>query len=90
MAAEKALKDTKEQIKFAQREARVATTLNEQHEIQQKIQKLEKLQRKQRQDIFQVEDEIIVKRDGLIESLEKRLTQKTENKTLFIIEWTVV
>jgi hypothetical protein len=90
LAAEKALKDTKEQIKFAQREARVATTLNEQHEIQQKIQKLEKLQRKQRQDIFQVEDEIIVKRDGLIESLEKRLTQKTENKTLFIIEWTVV
>lgn len=90
LAAEKALKDTKEQIKFAQREARVATTLNEQHEIQQKIQKLEKLQRKQRQDIFQVEDEIIVKRDGLIESLEKRLTQKTENKTLFIIEWSVV
>jgi len=90
LAAEKALKDTKEQIKFAQREARVATTLNEQHEIQQRIQKLEKLQRKQRQDIFQVEDEIIVKRDSLIESLEKRLTQKTQTETLFTIEWSVV
>jgi superfamily II DNA/RNA helicase len=89
-AAERALKDTKEQIKLAQRQARVATTLDEQHEIQQKIQKLEKLQRKQRQEIFQVEDEIIVKRDGLIESLEKRLTQKTEFKTLFTIEWAVV
>ena len=90
LAAERALKDTKEQIKLAQRQARVATTLDEQHEIQQKIQKLEKLQRKQRQEIFQVEDEIIVKRDNLIESLEKRLTQKTETKTLFTIEWAVV
>ena len=90
LAAERSLRDTKEQIKFAQREARVAATLNEQHEIQQKIQKLEKLQRKQRQDIFQVEDEIIVKRDNLIELLEKRLTQKTETKTLFTIEWAVL
>jgi truncated hemoglobin YjbI len=90
LAAEKALKDTKEQLKLAQRQARLAITLDEQHEIQQKIQKLEKLQRKQRQEIFQVEDEIIVKRDGLIESLEKRLTQKTEFETLFTIEWAVV
>ena len=89
-SAERALKDTKEQIKLAQRQARLATTLDEQHEIQQKIQKLEKLQRKQRQDIFQVEDEIIIKRDSLIESLERRLTQKTETKTLFTIEWEVV
>lgn len=90
LAAERALRDTKEQIKLAQRQARVATTLDEQHEIQQKIQKLEKLQRKQRQEIFQVEDEIIDKRDGLIDSLEKRLTQKTETHTLFTIEWAVV
>lgn len=90
LAAERALRDTKEQIKLAQRQARVATTLDEQHEIQQKVQKLEKLQRKQRQEIFQVEDEIIVKRDGLIEALEKRLTQKTETQTLFTIEWAVV
>ena len=90
LAAERALKDTKEQIKLAQRQARVSITLDEQHDIQQKIQKLEKLQRKQRQEIFQVEDEIIVKRDSLIESLEKRLTQKTETKTLFTIEWAVI
>lgn len=90
LAAEKALKDTKEQIKIFQRQARLATNLDEQHEIQQKIQKLEKQQRRQRQEIFQVEDEIIVKRDGLIEALERRLTQKTESKRLFTIEWAVV
>lgn len=90
LAAEKALRDTKEQIKVAQRQARLATNLDEQHEIQQRIQKLEKQQRRQRQEIFQVEDDIIEKRDALIESLEKRLTQKTESKTLFSLEWAVV
>jgi len=90
LAAEKALKDTKEQIKILQRQARLATHLAEQHDIQQKIQKLEKQQRRQRQEIFQVEDSIIEKRDALIESLERRLTQKTESERLFTIEWSVV
>lgn len=90
LAAEKALKDTKEQIKIFQRQARLATNLDLQHEIQQKIQKLEKQQRRQRQEIFQVEDSIIEKRDSLIESLERRLTQKTESERLFTIEWDVI
>jgi Helicase conserved C-terminal domain len=90
LAAEKALKDTKEQIKILQRQARIATNLDEQHEVQQRIIKLEKQQRRQRQEIFKVEDEIIEKRDALIESLERRLTQKTESQTLFSIEWQVI
>lgn len=90
LAAEKALKDTKEQIKILQRQARLATHLDEQHDIQQKIQKFEKQQRRQRQEIFQVEDSIIEKRDALIDTLERRLTQKTEAERLFIIEWQVV
>ena len=72
------------------RQARQAVTLEEQHAIQQQIQKLEKQQRRQRQEIFQVEDSIIEKRDALIESLERRLSQKTESEQLFTIEWAVV
>ncbi len=90
LAAERALKDTKEQIKLLQRQARQATSLEEQHEIQQRIQKLEKQQRRQRQEIFNVEDEICAKRDVLVTQLEKRLTQKTESKQLFTIRWAVV
>jgi SNF2 family DNA or RNA helicase len=90
LASEKALKDTKEQIKLCRRQARVAVSLDEQHEIQQKIQKLEKQQRRQRQEIFQVEDSIMEKRDALINSLERRLAQKTESTRLFTIEWAVV
>jgi superfamily II DNA/RNA helicase len=89
LSAEKALADTKEQIKASRREARQAVTLEEQHQIQEKIQKLERQQRHQRQEIFKVEDEIMGKRDALIESLEKRLAQRTTTETLFTIEWAV-
>ena len=90
LSAEKALVDTKEQIKALRRQARQAATLAEQHEIQEKIQKLERQQRRQRQEIFKVEDEITDKRDRLVESLEKRLAQKTSRETLFTIRWSVV
>lgn len=90
LSAEKALKITKEAIKIAQRQARLATNLEQQREIQQQIQKLEKQQRRQRQEIFQVEDEIIEKRDALIKSLEKRMSQRTDSQRLFILAWTVV
>jgi len=89
LSAEKALADTKEQIKALRRQARQTVTLAEQHEIQEKIQKLERQQRRQRQDIFKAEDEIMEKRDGLIDSLERRLAQRTETETLFTIRWAV-
>jgi hypothetical protein len=90
LSAEKALADTKEQIKALRRQARQAVTLDEQHAVQEKIQKLERQQRRQRQDIFTAEDEIMEKRDGLIDQLERRLAQRTETETLFTIQWRVV
>lgn len=90
LAAEKALKDTKEQIKVLRRQARQAVTLQEQHEIQEKMRRLERQQRRQRQEIFRIEDEIMEKRDRLIDELEKRLAQKTTTETLFAIRWAVV
>lgn len=89
LSAEKALTDTKEQIKAQRRQARQAVTLDEQHLIQQQIQKLEKQQRRQRQEIFKVEDEIMEQRDALITSLERRLAQNTTTEELFPIRWAV-
>lgn len=90
VAAEKSLKDTKEQIKALRRQARQAQTLEEQHEIQEKLLQLERRQRKQRQEIFTVEDEIEQKRDELIAALEKRLSQSQTAERLFTIRWEVV
>ena len=89
LSAEKALKDTKEQIKVYRRQARQAVTLEVQHKIQEQIRKLDRQQRRQRQEIFQVEDAIVEQRDQLIDQLEKRLTQRTETDTLFTIRWAV-
>jgi len=90
VAAEKELADTKAQIKAVRRQSRLATTLDEQNDLQQKLTALEKKQRKQRQQIFEVEDQIAEKRDKLIDSLQKRMSQKTKAISLFTIQWRVV
>jgi hypothetical protein len=87
--AEQALRNTREQIKVAQREARQATTLAEQQAIQERIARLERQQRKQRQEIFQVEDEIHDQRDQLITRLTQRMTQKVQTEHLFTLQWEV-
>ncbi len=90
VAAEKELRDTKERIKALNRQARLATTTEEQHAIQEQVKDLEKQKRRQRQRIFDVEDEIMAKRDSLIEKLEKRMRQRTNVEPLFTIRWSVV
>lgn len=89
-AAEKELKDTKARLKLINRQARQATTTAEQMELQRQIVDLEKKQRRQRQRIFEVEDQIIEKRDALIARLEQQMQQKTTRERLFIIRWAVV
>jgi ERCC4-related helicase len=89
LAAEQALKNTKEQIKAAQREARQATMLAEQQAIQERIAKLERQKRRQQQEIFDVSDEIQDKREALIDELTRRMTQKVSNENLFTITWSV-
>jgi ERCC4-related helicase len=90
VAAEKELADTKAQIKAVRRQSRVATTLDEQNSLQEKLRDLEKKQRKQRQQIFEIEDQIAEKRDRLIDSLQRRMKQKTHSSSLFTIQWEVV
>jgi ERCC4-related helicase len=90
VAAEKELADTKAQIKSLRRHSRLATTLDEQNDLQHKLSDLEKKQRKQRQQIFEIEDRIAEKRDTLIDRLQQRMTQKTHSTHLFTIQWEVV
>lgn len=89
LASEEALKDTKARIAQIKRDARKAPTLEEQSELQNQLRDLERQQRRQRQQIFDVEDEIMAKRDELIEALQERLTQTTEAEHLFTIRWQV-
>ncbi len=90
IAAEKELKDTKAQIKMLNRQSRQAENLEQQRGIQEKIKQLERKKCRQRQQIFDIEDEIMEKRDNLIDALEKRLEQKATVNELFTIRWAVV
>ena len=90
IASEKALSDTKARIKALNRQARMAATIAEQRDLQERIRKLERIKRRQRQQIFDVEDQIEAKRDTLINALEKRMQQRTAVDTLFTIRWSVV
>jgi hypothetical protein len=90
MAAEEALRNTKARIAQLKRDARKAATLQEQENLQRELAELERKQRRQRQEIFEVEDEIIAKRDELIASLQQRMQEKTETQTLFTLRWQVV
>lgn len=89
LASEEALKDTKAKIAQVKRDARKAPTLEEQSELQNQLRDLERQQRRQRQQIFNVEDEIMAKRDELIEALQERLTHTTTTEHLFTIRWQV-
>ena len=90
LATEEGLRDTKARIAQLKRDARKAATLQEQSGIQNELRELERRQRKQRQDIFSVEDEIIERRDALIEQLEKRIQQHTETTNLFTLRFCVI
>ena len=82
--------DIKSRIRAAGRQARLAPTLDEQSRVQQTIRDLETTKRKQRQEIFAAEDQIMEKRDQLIEALHRRMSQKTSRTRLFMIRWEVV
>ncbi len=88
--AEQALRNTREQIRIAQREARQATTLADQQAIQERVVKLERQQRRQRQEIFDVEDDVQIQREQLIEQLTQRMTQRVATNNLFTVAWTIV
>lgn len=90
MAAQKELDDTKHQIRDLQRRSRQAPTIEEQHSLQEEIANLERKKRTLRERIFDIEDEIAEKRDTLVESLEKRMQQKTTVTPVFTIRWSVI
>lgn len=89
MVAQKELDDTKRQIRDLQRRSRQAPTMEEQRSLQEEIAGLERNKRRLREKIFDIEDEIAEKRDHLVESLEKRMQQKTIATPVFTIRWSV-
>ncbi len=89
-AAESQLQEVKKQIKQLTRQSRQVSSPLEQHRLHRSITELETRRRQLRKKIFEVEDEIVIKRDDLIQVLEKRMARRVEVNHLFTIRWAVV
>jgi len=86
-SSEKALKDIKKRIRELRNESSKSADLTERLRLQDEISEAERRQRKMRQEIFEVEDQINVKRDELVGAIRSKLQQKVETEQLFSIRW---
>lgn len=87
LGLEREIKDIDRQIKEARRAASAALTLEEKLTGQKRIKSLENHRKERRRSLFDAQDDIDAKREGLIENIEGRLKASSESETLFTIRW---
>ncbi|MEN8132260.1 MAG: SNF2-related protein [Pseudomonadota bacterium] len=87
---EQEIKEIDREIKEVRRTAAAAPTLEEKLNWQKQQRELEQKRNKLRRELFDRQDEVEEKRNELINELEKQLTQRAEEKELFVIEWELV
>jgi ERCC4-related helicase len=89
LGLEREIKDIDRQIKEARRGATAALTLEEKLSGQKQIKALEAQRSQKRRNLFDAQDEVEVKRDAFIQTLEAKLTQTTKSEELFCIRWSL-
>ena len=86
---ERELKELDREIKSTKKEARQASSLDAKVALHKKAKELEKQRNDKRRRLFEAQDEVDERKDGLIEEIEQRLKQRTEDVALFTIRWCV-
>ncbi len=84
---EREIKELDRAIKESRTNSKGAATLAEKLEYQKEQRTLEASRDKKRRELFERQDEIQQRRDGLIDELEKQLEQKITNRTILNCEW---
>ncbi|MFN8728315.1 MAG: SNF2-related protein [Planctomyces sp.] len=85
--AELDLDRLRREIREARRQADLAETVQLRQEAQDRLAELERRRRRQRQEIFDLEDEIEKKRQGLISQLRQHATKTSRIETIFVTRW---
>jgi ERCC4-related helicase len=88
-AAEIALDTLRREIRAARRASDIAETVQLREEAERAVAELERKRRRLRRDIFDLEDEIEIKRKELIQGMRDRMAQKSECERLYTIRWIV-
>ena len=86
---ERELKELDREIKSTKKEARQASGLDAKVALHKKAKELERQQNDKRRRLFETQDEVDARKDGLIEDIEQRLKQRMEDVALFTIRWCV-
>lgn len=86
---EREIKELDRNIKETRTKSKGAATLAEKLDMQKAQRDLEAQRDRKRRELFQRQDEIQARRDGLIDELEKQLQQQIVIRTLFVCEWEV-
>jgi adenine-specific DNA-methyltransferase len=84
------LKELDREIKFLKTESKKILKLDEKLKAQKDIKELEKKRNNKRRTLFEAQDEIDSRKEGLIEGVEARLRQQIRDDKLFAIRWRVV
>ena len=87
---ESKIKDLDREIREAKKSASLARSLNNKLEIQKQVKQLEATRKEKRKRLFDSEDEIDNRRDGLISDTERRLQVQESESELFTIRWHLI
>lgn len=84
------LKELDREIKCLKTESKKILKLDEKLKAQKEIKELEKKRNTKRRTLFEAQDEIDSRKEGLIEGVEARLRQQISTNELFFVRWSLV
>ena len=76
-------------IREARREAGLAAALQQKLDAQRTVRELETFRNGKRRELYEAQDQIDSRRDGLIREVEARLQRQQHAETLFTLRWTL-
>ena len=89
LSLEREIKDLDAEIRLRKADARKLSDLESKVQERRHVKELEKQRDDKRRHLFEAQDQIEGKKDGLLEEVEARMKQQREEKTLFTIRWTL-
>ena len=84
---EREIQEVDRQIRETKKLAALASTLAEKLDHQRAVKTLETSRSQKRRSLFESQDNIELRRDGLIERTERQLTQKRTLTPIFVVRW---
>jgi adenine-specific DNA-methyltransferase len=86
---EREIRDLDTEIRTAKRDARLEASLEAKVVAQRRIRELEAERNRKRRALFEAQDDVDRKKEGLIAQVEARLRQTVTEEPLFTIRWSV-